>query len=450
MLDSFRQDHVSFYNRGTPVFSGIEACRTPNIDSFAEECIVFSNAYPCGLPTIPVRTELLTGQYTLHNRPWQPLSEEDITLAEILGPYGYTSCLVSDCYHYRAPGMNFHRGFSTYQWVRGQEYDPSTAHLPSKNINDYVNENFDEIWRGRIGQFLSNTEDFKKEEDWFAASVVAKTVEWLRKNRNRKKIFVWMDSFEPHEPWDPPEKFDTYSDPQYKGKRLIMPMGGFYRDWATEEEAQYIRGLYAGEASFVDYCLGSLFDNLKDLGYYEDSIIVLTADHGHPLGDHGKFLKGTDRMYSELLKVPFMIRMPGGKGARKSDALVQFPDLLPTLLDAAGADSNNQAMHGKSFLRVLKGETDRHRMHIISGYHESEERCIRDEKWSYIRRPENEKDELYNLTEDPRETANLIEKFPGEAARLSSCYGSIFWHGAAGAQAKGIQGKYELASGDID
>ena len=65
---------------------------------------------------------------------------------------------------------------------------------------------------------------------------------------------------------------------------------------------RHIRGLYAGEAAFVDHCLGRLFDALRDLGYYEDSVIVLTADHGHPLADHGKFLKGGDRMYSELLR----------------------------------------------------------------------------------------------------------------------------------------------------
>jgi arylsulfatase A-like enzyme len=62
MLDSFRQDHISFYNRGRPVSEGIESCKTPNIDKFAEESIVFENGYPSGLPTIPVRTELMTGQ----------------------------------------------------------------------------------------------------------------------------------------------------------------------------------------------------------------------------------------------------------------------------------------------------------------------------------------------------------------------------------------------------
>jgi len=65
VLDSFRQDHVSFYNGGRSVFEGIPACQTPNLDAFAQECIVFDNAYPEALPTLPVRTQILTGQRTL-------------------------------------------------------------------------------------------------------------------------------------------------------------------------------------------------------------------------------------------------------------------------------------------------------------------------------------------------------------------------------------------------
>ena len=74
VLDSFRQDHVSTYHKGTPAFEGIPPCQTPNIDQFAEECVVFENAYPEALPTIPIRTQLMTGQRTL---PLSPLAAID-------------------------------------------------------------------------------------------------------------------------------------------------------------------------------------------------------------------------------------------------------------------------------------------------------------------------------------------------------------------------------------
>ncbi len=142
MVDSLRQDHVSFYNRDIGPFENVPACQTPNIDTFASEAIVFENAYPEGLPTMPVRLALMTGQYTLPFRGWEPLTAHDITAADLLSQHGYTCGLITDCYHYRAPGMNCHRSFHTYEWIRGQEYDAYRP-LPSRRrLNDYINEHY--------------------------------------------------------------------------------------------------------------------------------------------------------------------------------------------------------------------------------------------------------------------------------------------------------------------
>src|SRR5207248_4014812 len=135
-------------------------------------------------------------------------------------------------------------------------------------------------------------------------------------------------------------------DPDYKGKRLIMPLGGLAEKWATPEEQREVRALYAGEASFVDDCLGRLFKTLEEQGYYDDSIILVMADHGHPLGDHGKFLKGADRLYSELLKVPFMVRLPGARVKGRRQAIVQFQDALPTLFNLLGFGGLDSALTG--------------------------------------------------------------------------------------------------------
>ena len=451
MLDSFRQDHISLYNEGKPVFEGVPPCNTPNLDKFAKDSVVFYNVYPGGLPTIPVRTELMTGQSTLPYRPWQPLTKEDITAAEILREEGYICGLISDTYHYRAPGMNFHRGFHSYRWIRGQEYDPYTSWRSRRNVEDYVNENYTQEWRDRVEQYLSNTDDMEEEDKRFPAQVVSQAIEWLKKSRDHKKIFLWIDSFDPHEPWDPPRRFDKYTDPNYRGPRLILPMGGKASDWAKPEEIRHIQGLYAGEAKFVDYYLSALFNALEELGYYEDSLIVITADHGHPLCDHGKFLKGADRMYSELFRVPFIMRFPKGEYAgRKISALIQFPDVLPTILEIIGLRNNTSSMHGKSFLPVIMGDRDTHRDAVIIGYYEGIDRCIRDLHWSYVQRPEGEPDELYNLDKDPRERNNLIDKYPEEALRLSSMFGSYFRNRRAGKIVKGVQGRYEMSSGGLE
>lgn len=445
VLDSLRQDHVSLYHQGKGRFPGVEPCRTPNLDRFAQDCIVFHNAYPEGLPTMPVRLTLMTGQQTLPFRGWEPLRDTDITIAEMLGEQGYVCGLICDTYHYRAPGMNYHRGFHAYRWIRGQEWDPYVSAPAKRNVEDYVNGHFDSVWRSRVGQFLANTDDFSDESDWFAAKVVRESLEWLRANRVHDRVLLWIDSFDPHEPWDPPSPWDTYRDLSWRGPRLIQPMGG-EMDWASAEEVRLIRGLYAGEVAFVDHCFGQLFDALAELGYLEDSLILVTSDHGHPLGDHGKFLKGPDRMYSELLKCPFLVRLPGGRnGGRHTSALLQFHDVLPTILDLLGQRNNSSAMHGSSFRALLEGDTDAHRPAIIAGYHEGEDRCVRDQVWSYVRRPEGEPDELYNLAEDPEETRNLVDEHPDEARRLAAEFGSYFYRRALPA-VKGVQGQYEMGS----
>ena len=200
VLDSFRQDHVSLYNRGVAPFSGVDACKTPNIDEFARESVVFDNAYPEALPTIPIRCQLMTGQRTLHSRGWQPLTAEDVHVAQILSGEDYVCGLVTDTYHYRAPGMNYHRNFASYDWIRGQEYDPWISAPTRRNIEDYVNGNYPDTWRRRISQFLANTDGFHSAEDEFAWKVVDSAVDWLDANRSHGNGMLWVDSFDPHEP----------------------------------------------------------------------------------------------------------------------------------------------------------------------------------------------------------------------------------------------------------
>lgn len=438
ILDSFRQDHIRFYNPDSP-------SETPHIDALARESVAFDNCYPEGLPTIPVRTCWLTGERTLVHRPWQPLTQEDVSLPEILSDEGYLTACFTDCYHYFKPGMNMHRGFKAWEWIRGQEYDAyRSGPLSRLNLDDHCKDTFTPQWRHVVETALKNVEEFQTAEDHYCARLTASAADWVEANCSQQPLFLWMDSFDPHEPWTPPKAFDKYTDPSYSGKRCVLPPGGPASAHFDAEEIAYIRGLYAGECAYVDHYVGQFLERTKALGLYDNSIIVLVADHGHPLADHGKFLKGGDRMYSELLKVPFTVRFPGGEyGGQRLDALAAFHDVLPTLLDAAGYGSNLDALPGKSLMPIIRGEVSDLRDAIISGYHEAPDRCIRDKVWSYVRRPEGEPDELYNLVDDPKEQANLIDAHPQEAQRLAAKFGSMY--SLKGTPVKGVQGKYEVA-----
>lgn len=436
MLDSLRQDHLGCY--------GNDWIKTPNIDALAEESVVFENCYPEGLPTIPVRTALFTGQYTLTNRPWQPLTKEDITIAEILGKYGYTCGLVADTYHLAKPDYNFHRGFHSWHWIRGQEGDPWVSAPHGKNLHDYIKPAMaDDPVARSVDQYLRNTAHFKNEEDWFCGQTMTRAMEWVEGNKDRQPFFLWVDSFDPHEPWDPPPPYQgLYRDPNYDGPCLIHPKYGPI-DWMTEEEMNFVRALYAEEVTYVDTWTGHFLDELRDLGLMDDTLIFLMADHGHPHGDHGKVMKTADNLYSELLHLPFMIRRPDGEGAgQRLTQIVQFHDFAPTALELLGVPHESTAMHGKSMWPLVTGEAEKLRDVAIIGYHESPNRCLRDETWSLIVRAQAEDNELYNLQQDPKEQNNVVGEHPDEADRLLRQLPRTFIKAAP--QIEWIQARYEF------
>ncbi|MCD6416700.1 MAG: sulfatase [Planctomycetes bacterium] len=439
MLDSLRQDHVSFYGwDGCPV-------ETPNLDAFASESVVFDNCYPEGLPTIPVRTELHTGQHSLVHRPWQPLEPTDVTLAQTLRAEGYLNCLVADTYHLFKPDMNFHRAFHCFRWIRGNECDAyRSAPLRNRKLEDYVLDTFPDWWRDIVHQYLKNVDEWVEPEDFACYRTMDTALGWLERNRSERPKFLWIDTFQNHEPWNPPAEFDRFVPDDYDGPRVIMPMGGNALDWGSEEIIGCVRGLYAGEVAYVDWCLGKVFGRLREMGYMDDSLVCVLADHGHPLADHGKFLKGTDRMHSELLKAPLMIRFPGARfGGKRLDALAQFPDLMPTWLDALGLSPAAHDLAGKSLMPVIRGERDAIRDVTISGYHVGVERAIRDKRYGLVIRPEGEPDELYDLIEDPRERINIIEEKPEVADRLSAMFPRAYLPQPH--RSRGAQGDSEVA-----
>jgi len=438
--DSLRQDHVGFYaGNSCPA-------KTPHIDALLRDSIAFDNMYPEGLPTIPVRTQWVTGNGTLSGRSWQPLVATDVTCSEILRREGYVTALITDVYHYFKPDQNFHRGYDEWQWIRGQEYDACcTAQPERRRVQDYWKDSFPERWRKLLQVVCQNLDDANETKDFPCYKTFDRAADWIRRNRAYSKpLFLWVETFDPHEPWTPPVQFDVYGDPEYRGKDYILPPGGDASQYFSGEEIKRIRSLYAGEVAYVDAMVGEFLKVLKEVGRYDETLVFFLSDHGHPLADHGKFLKGPDRMYSELLKVPFAFKLPGQEaGGQRIRKLAQFPDVLPTLLEAAGMGNCTSAMQGHSLLPLVRGETEGLREATISGYHGGGDRCIRNERWSLILRPGDMPDELYDLDTDPREQHNVITKRRDIAEQLAAKFGVVY--AVETRSVKGLQGSFETA-----
>ena len=452
VTDSLRADHCSAYDGVGGIRTARYAGRrveTPNFDKLASEGTLFAHAYSESLPTLPTRTVWWTGRTQFPFRGWQQFEHGDYLLAEVLWDKGYESALITDTYHLHKPVYNAGRGFDTTIFVRGQEYDPWVVEDVPVDLSRWHRlrgDESDELWRPRFEQYLRNRSTFKGEEDWFVPRVTKEALRWLEyqvKERGRKdRLFLWVDYFDPHEPWDPPEPYwSLYKDPDYTGPDLIDPVPGPVEGYLSEEELTRVKSLYAGEVSFVDKWVGVLLDALSDLGLWENTLVMWTSDHGEPFGEHGIVRKARPWNYEELVRIPWIVRHPEWGRGKVVDALVQTTELMPTILDALGIPTplpltfrapastgtfpqdmpvakKEVLLHGFSLLPLMRGEVDKVREFTCCG-HYGQQWSIQTHEWRYILPIDGSKPpELYHRLEDPYDGRNVRQNYLNIADKL--------------------------------
>ena len=418
VADSFRKDHLGCY--------GNSWISTPNLDAFAEKSCLIDGAYADSLNTGPCRTSMMQGRVNFPFRPWQPFERDDLPVAEWLWDKGFTSAFITDVYHLHKPAYNYDRGFDERVFIRGQEYDPWI--LPGEVDEDAIEEAFERQFKpsdvsdktGRMSQmfrqYLRNISVREREEDYFCAQVCNRAIDWLTAHRGEDNLFLWADLFDPHEPWDPPLEFKERYNPGYEGAEIIDPVPSDVEGYLTPEEMANVRALYAGEVTFVDRWIGRLLDAAEQLGYFEDTMIVFTSDHGEPLEDHGWVRKHRPWLYEEHVAVPLMVYLPGEGAGERREALVRLSDMAPTICDAAGV-APMPNVHGTSMLPLVRGEVASLRDYAITGIH-CMSASIRDGRWSLLLPGASGGHELYDREADPCEQNNLIARYPDEARRL--------------------------------
>jgi arylsulfatase A-like enzyme len=355
ITDTMRRDALSCF--------GGQWVHTPHLEAFARSGVRFPNAYPCSFPTVPTRHDILTGRYTFTYKPWSPLDRDTITLQDVLRPHGVYTAVVADTPHPFKPDYNYQRNFDFVQIHRGQEADayrtaPIPVHLPCdpKKLRDGERV---------VTQYLRNVADRKVEEDYFCARTMRGAADWLQKNHRRQPFFLYVDTFDPHEPWDPPASYVKSYDPDYHGQEVIYPRYDRWRDFLTERELKHCRALYAGEASLVDRWVGHLLQTIERLGLLENTLVIHVADHGFYLGEHGYIGKSLVRgkqyqnlsLYSEICRIPLLMHFPGCKAGSACDALAQTVNLGPTILDFFGI-RKPPTFSAPSLWPVLKGQRD--------------------------------------------------------------------------------------------
>ena len=332
---------------------GHAVVRTPSVNRLAREGITFPNAFGEGLPTIQARRTMFTGLRSFPWRlemgsrglspalpGWHRIPDEETTLAEFLYEQGIVTGLVGDTYHMFKPTQNFTRGFCSWDFIRGQEGDPvRSGPLSAVDVSPYHPEGKNDLtlWP-TLTQYLLNMLDRHTEEDYLTPRVFRRASKWLEENRENAPWFLWIDSFAPHERWDPPMEFaDAYFVSE--GTRNYIQPQLINGKNPSPAEIERTKALYYGYVTFVDKWVGVFLDKLEQMGLLEDTVVIFTSDHGTELWDQGRFGKGQNRLMGYNTRIPLVVRLPGGKeqGSARSD-LVQHQDLFPTICRLMGLE----------------------------------------------------------------------------------------------------------------
>lgn len=430
VVDSLRRDHVGAY--------GSDRVETPSLDRLAGESLRFNRAYPESLPTICARRAIHTGLRTFPFRDWdqpgkddvnlwgwQPIPADQTTLAEILREQGYSTMFVTDTLHQFRPFYNFHRGFDTFDFIRGQErdyYRPASLATEKEVDKILIRGSHQSRLREIMTRYIANIKGRRGEEDYFAPRVFTQAMEFLEGAKEQQPFFLTVDAYDPHEPWDPPDEYVSRYDTgygRYSGQEPKIPP---YEnpDWLSEKSLRRMQDLYAGEITMVDTWLGKFLDRLRDLELMDSTLLVFLSDHGHAFGEHGYVGKSPPEMYPEIMDVPFIIRHPRGEAAgQTSDFRASTHDVTPTILGALGIDPPAK-LEGADLTPFLTGGDRPSREYATAAYHDHV--WARDDHYALIARNDGSEARLYDIQNDPGQEENVAGEDQDTAKRMFRDY----------------------------
>jgi len=344
-IDTLRADRLPVY--------GYTKVRTPNLDAFASQAVVFDRAYSHAPQTLPAHASILSGalpfEHGVRDNIGFTVKQGQWLLPRALHDRGWpTGGFVSAYVMRAATGI-------------GQGFDAYDSELPASS---------GELSIGQVQRAGEQT------------LAVAET--WLGQRDTTKPFFLFFHIYEPHKSYSPPERFRGYEP-------------------------------YDGEVAYSDEIVGRMLDRLRAMNVFDKATIVILSDHGEGLGDHGEQEHGLF-LYQETTRIPLMVKPAGWRnGTRRIANPVQQIDLVPTLLDAIGAEKP-ASMRGRSLKPVIDGtgaiaDAGIYAEALYSRYHFgwSELYSLTDARYRLIRAP---RDELFDLERDPRESTSVAAERP--------------------------------------
>ena len=367
-VGTLRADHLGAY--------GYERATSPNIDALGGESVLFEWAFGQAPMTGPSQGSIFTGLYPGSHGMVEEgtrVSDEAVTLAEALAAHGYTTAAFVDG-GYMSEGFGLNQGFATYDNSQGGGLEV-------------------------IGP---------------------KAIEWLRAHASENFLLL-VHTYDTHTPYAPePPHRDLFTDGITPGKGFEPTAEAMEAVRAGDTpplpdfNLEYAKALYDGEIHYVDTWIGELMGVVRELGLDKKATVVFYSDHGEEFGEHGSVLH--EKLYATVTRVPLMIRLPGGAEAARLAQVVEMIDLMPTLIDLAGAVPPDY-IQGESLVPLIRGEGQPPYVAISESPYFGGRQAVAMGGYHLITGDEEGMAELYNLANDPLEQNNLV-KIEGNRAEV--------------------------------
>jgi arylsulfatase A-like enzyme len=366
ILDAARPDHFSCY--------GYHRHTTPYIDEFAKESVIFMNAFSVAPYTLASTTSLFTSLYPCTHKVvsfHQMIPRKLSTLADVFAQHDYAT---------------YASGF-ILKWTH-------------KGFKDMFKLSF------------SSEKDFKDSLDSFMSKSFSD-------KKNNFPSFIYFHLNPPHSDYNPPEKFDKWSDTEVRAKyaELIKSRSLFRiskgEQSLNNEELQFIIDKYDGNLLWADWLIHQILEYIKEFRMYDNSLIVIASDHGEAFYEHSKLMHNST-VYNEMIKIPLIMHFPSYIKLKKRhiDAFVENIDIMPTILNFLQIKQNNLNLQGKSLLPLIFGDSDKVKTFLFARAVAKNDRvyCLYDSRYKFIQMYDQEK--FYYHQSDPQEKVNLALKDP--------------------------------------
>lgn len=428
VVDAVRAKNLGCY--------GYSRRTSPFIDGLAAEGLQFENAFSCTTTTFPSLTSIFSGRYPsshgitklrtrLSQTDVQKLSEScTVFLPEILREKGYVTLGVDWLGRWLKRGYDWYSGIPKRKTIDLRStFGSLKSILTTESIRtrEFVS---------RLGSISQLIDVQRMKGDL----VTDEAIRLIRKVHKRK-FFLFVHYWDTHHPYNPPSKFhELFIDSKYEDDEKIEAiLKRFGPGCISHLKQRLVPGVktskdvlvrYDGAIAYVDYQLSRLLDALNDSGITDDTLVILTADHGESLGEHGIYWTHHG-LYDVTVHVPLILRYPNLLKPERVRTLVQHVDIVPTILDILGIGKENLGLDGKSFGPLIfdKEEKELRTAVYLEEADLEEKRAIRTNRYKYIRasspkgaickecnRIHGGVEEFYDLKEDSAENRNSLEE----------------------------------------